>query len=151
MSNLHLGYDPGIIPILPAPVSGETLLIQVPGLPPYKNFHFSIRNSAHRIYHRFMTLRKAAVEAMNGRACYNGAIELNLTVSILSSERERKKYTALDYCSGVMDSLGGSSGMTFAYLPIVYQDDCQLPFSSRNCSPRTIIMPTLLPLLSYNC
>ena len=32
----------------------------------------------------------------------------------------------LDYVSGVMDALDGSHGPGFTYLPIVYQDDCQV-------------------------
>jgi hypothetical protein len=32
--------------------------------------------------------------------------------------------------SGIMDALDGSSGPTFTYLPIVYQDDCQVAKSS---------------------
>jgi hypothetical protein len=32
----------------------------------------------------------------------------------------------LDYVGGVMDALDGSHGPGFTYLPIVYQDDCQV-------------------------
>jgi hypothetical protein len=32
----------------------------------------------------------------------------------------------LAYVGGVMDTLDGSHGSEFTYLPIVYQDDCQI-------------------------
>jgi len=36
------------------------------------------------------------------------------------------RYSLNDYMGGVMDTLDGSSGQTFTYLPIIYQDDCQV-------------------------
>jgi len=38
---------------------------------------------------------------------------------------ERKK-TLTDYMDGIMDTLDGSHGVEFTYLPIVYEDDCQV-------------------------
>ena len=32
----------------------------------------------------------------------------------------------LQYVGGVMDTLDGSHGPEFTYLPIIYQDDCQV-------------------------
>jgi hypothetical protein len=32
----------------------------------------------------------------------------------------------LDYVAGISDTLDGSSGCTCTYLPIVFQDDCQV-------------------------
>jgi len=36
----------------------------------------------------------------------------------------------LDYVAGIMDSLSGSHGEVFTYLPIVYEDDCQVVLGS---------------------
>jgi hypothetical protein len=32
----------------------------------------------------------------------------------------------IDYVGGIMDSLDGSHGTHFTYLPIIYNDDCQV-------------------------
>jgi len=32
----------------------------------------------------------------------------------------------LDYAAGIEDTLDGSSGSTFTYLPIIFEDDCQI-------------------------
>ena len=37
-----------------------------------------------------------------------------------------KNKALLDYVGGVMDTLDGSHGVEFTYLPIVYEDDCQV-------------------------
>ena len=42
---------------------------------------------------------------------------------------ERNK-VLLDYVAGVMDSLDGSHGVEFTYLPVVYEDDCQVALGS---------------------
>jgi hypothetical protein len=78
--------DPGPLPILPAPTSGEQIRILVPGLPPHKDLHFSIRNPKHRRYQRFMDLRNAAIAAMAGRAWYLGPV--GLTLKLLTPEME---------------------------------------------------------------
>jgi hypothetical protein len=57
---------------------------------------------------------------MAGRACYPGPIELNIKISALELDRSLP-----DYLGGIMDTLDGSHGRSFTYLPVVYQDDCQ--------------------------
>lgn len=68
---------------------------------------------------------------MAGRKWYDGPVGLALT------------YWAPDppgvfdhqYIGGIMDTLGGSHGPTFIYLPIVYLDDCQV--SEISARPRS--------------
>jgi hypothetical protein len=48
---------------------------------------------------------------------------MDFTLYAPSFERKR---TMLDYIAGVEDTLDGSSGFTFTYLPIVFEDDCQI-------------------------
>lgn len=121
-------YDPGAIPSAPSPLGGEMILFQVEGLPPYKDEHFSMRNNRHKIHSRFVILRKAAISAMAGRAPYRGALIMDLVMN--APELEENK-TLTDYMSGIMDTLDGSHGVEFTYLPIVYEDDCQV------CSGKT--------------
>ena len=116
-----LAPHPGRLPNLPPPQTGETLSLSVEGLPPYKERRFSIRNPRHKDHARFLALRKVATKAMNGRAWVTGAVELTMCVSAPTLERD-----LLEYVSGVMDTLDGSHGTAFTYLPIVYQDDCQI-------------------------
>lgn len=135
MNSLKIGtlatlpYDPGVLPTLPAPVSGDRIVFRVNGLPPYKEISQSIRNVTHPRYESFVRLRAAAIAAMNGRAWYFGPINLDLTIYAPALHAGR---SLADYMGGVMDTLGGSSGVTFTYLPVVYQDDCQV-FGGRNC------------------
>lgn len=93
----------------------------VEGEPPYKDRHFSIRNTRHPVHVRFLKLREMAANAMNGRMWCNGAVGIKLTVS---APKLQKGLT--EYMGGIMDTLDGSHGYTFTYLPIVYQDDCQV-------------------------
>jgi hypothetical protein len=102
-------------------MSGEKISIVVPGLPPHKDLHFSIRNPKHRRYQRFVDLRNAAVAAMAGRAWYLGPV--GLTLNILTPIME---HSLGDFSGGIADTLDGSHGPSFTYLPIVYQDDCQI-------------------------
>jgi hypothetical protein len=120
---VSLPYDPGIIPSKPAPCPGETITIKVGGLPPYKDISRSIRNINHPRYDSFVALRKAATAAMDGRACYMGAVALDLVVYGPALHKGRN---ISDYAAGVEDTIDGSSGGTFTYLPIVIQDDCQV-------------------------
>ena len=60
---------------------------------------------------------------MDGRAWYFGAIALDMTIF---GPTHLDRWRLNDYMGGVMDTLDGSSGQTFTYLPIVYQDDCQV-------------------------
>lgn len=118
-----LPYQPGVLPTRTAPRSGEHLHIEVEGLPPIKDRNRSIRNRAHPLHSRFLELRRVATEAMDGRAWVFGKVALEIVVR---SRRAAEAYWLDDYLSGVMDTLGGSAGMTFTFLPIVYQDDCQV-------------------------
>ena len=60
---------------------------------------------------------------MKGRKWYDGPIEIN--IEIHAPDMEEKK-DLISYIGGVMDTLDGSHGPSFTYLPIVYQDDCQV-------------------------
>lgn len=60
---------------------------------------------------------------MGGRAWTFGAVRLNLVIHCA----EHPGLFALgEFLGGIMDTLDGSSGMTFTYLPIVFEDDCQV-------------------------
>jgi hypothetical protein len=118
-----LPYDPGPLPTLPAPAQGEVLELAVDGYPPFKDVKQSIRNRKHPCHADFKTLRNAAIKAMAGRAWYFGPVGLDLTLYAPSLPRNRN---LLDYVGGVMDTLDGSSGCTFTFLPVVYEDDCQV-------------------------
>ncbi len=123
MKHEILPYNPGDLPSRPAPIPGEAIEVEVEGWPPWKDTHFSIRNSRHRIHTRFLALRTAATKAMKGRAWYHGPVELDLEMYAPHFEPRR---ALLDYMSGNMDTLDGSHGLSFTYLPIVYEDDCQV-------------------------
>lgn len=58
---------------------------------------------------------------MAGKAWYLGPV--SLTLKILTPEME---HSLGDFSGGIADTLDGSHGPTFTYLPIVYQDDCQI-------------------------
>jgi hypothetical protein len=118
-----LPYDPGNLPTKPAPRRGESLSIEVQGLPPYKDLSRSIRNVKHPRYGSFVALRRAATEAMDGRAWYFGPISLDLLLLAPALHKGRRPN---DYAGGVSDTVDGSSGFTFTYLPIVFEDDCQI-------------------------
>lgn len=113
--------DPGPLPHRAAPLPGEIIAFEVTGLPPDKDLHFSIRNPRHKRHQHFRDLRTAAIVAMSGRARYLGPIELNVVICAPSLDM-----SLLDYMSGILDTLDGSHGPSFTYLPIVYQDDCQI-------------------------
>lgn len=121
--NKYLPYDPGVLPSLPAPDAGDMIIFRIEGLPPYKDEHFSIRNPRHKIYPRFTALRQAAIDAMAGRAPYRGAVKLDLVMHAPDFEKSR---SLIDYVGGIGDTLDGSHGSQFTYLPIVYEDDCQI-------------------------
>ncbi|HWQ70025.1 MAG TPA: hypothetical protein VN494_08765 [Patescibacteria group bacterium] len=104
-------------------MAGESVTIRVEGLPPYKDEHFSIRNGRHKIHDRFKALREAAIRAMNGRAPYRGPVKLDFDMHAPALESGK---TFNDYTGGIMDTLDGSHGAEFTYLPIVYEDDCQV-------------------------
>ena len=60
---------------------------------------------------------------MNGRAWSHGAISIKLILYAPSFEKGK---SLVDYSGGIYDTLDGSSGSTFTYLPIAYNDDCQI-------------------------
>ena len=68
-----------------------------------------------------MTLREKAIDAMNGRAWYDGPVKIEFTLFAPQLE-----YSLNDFFGGITDTLDGSHGFTFTYLPVVYQDDCQV-------------------------
>ncbi len=119
--------DPGIIPDKPPPKGGEVINIAVQGLPPYKDISKSIRNPKHPHYDRFINLREAAIDAMGGKCWYDGSVSLELTVYYSTLD---DKVSSADYLGGIMDTLDGSHGLSFTYLPVAYQDDCQVWHSS---------------------
>lgn len=118
-----LNYNPGLIPNSPPPKENEIVTIKIDGLPPYKDRSFSIRNKRHKIHKRFITLRETAIKEMKGRAWFNGPIRMDITINCPIDKRERPIYI---YAGGIADSLDGSHGQTFTYLPIVYEDDGQI-------------------------
>jgi hypothetical protein len=115
--------DPGRLPTKPTPKRGEKVLIHVAGYPPFKQIRASLRNPKHPKYDRFVKLRKAATKAMNGRKWSEGAVALNFTMFAPGFEKGK---TLVDYVSGILDTLDGSHGFQFTYLPVVFQDDCQV-------------------------
>ena len=133
MNAIFVPYpDPGIIPDKPSPKDGETIHIAVEGLPPHKDISKSIRNPKHPHYDRFVNLRKAAIDTMGGRCWYEGGVSLELTVCYTALDDE---VSSADYLRGIMDTLDGSHGPFFTYLPVVYQDDCQVWHSSSKFLP----------------
>ena len=120
-----LPYDPGVLPSLPAPSAGESVLIEVSGRPPVKDRRQSIRNRNHPLHSSFVSLRRAAIAAMAGRAWVFGPVEVRIKL-FEPEEAEPEPWSMFDYVSGILDTLDGSTGNTFTYLPIVFEDDCQV-------------------------
>jgi len=60
---------------------------------------------------------------MAGRAWYFGPVGLRL---IVFGPTSLDRWRLNDYLGGIADTLDGSSGQTFTYLPIVFEDDCQV-------------------------
>lgn len=119
-------YDPGRLPTKKPPSKGDTLSIKVTGLPPFKDLHFSIRNPKHLNFQDFKRLRDEAIKAMDGRAWYFGPVQINFVLHAPEIPPER---TSIDYLSGIMDTLDGSCGSGFTYLPVIFEDDCQVASS----------------------
>ena len=118
-----LPYNPGVLPNKPAPTQGDSIQFEVSGLPPIKDTRVSIRNKKHKFHYRFITLRNSAINAMNGRAWVFSEVEIMLTIR---SPKEISIQSRSEYLGGIMDALDGSSGFTFTYLPIVFEDDSQV-------------------------
>jgi hypothetical protein len=123
-----LPYNPGVLPNKKPPNLGDKIEFRVDGQPPIKNHHFSLRNPKNKKYDDFVRLRNAATTAMNGRAWYFGAIGLEVTLYYPSSTDI--DVNLINFIGGIEDTLDGSSGVYFTYLPIVYEDDCQIVTSS---------------------
>lgn len=121
--NKYLPYDPGVLPSAPAPLAGESIEMKSDGYPPYKDIRFSIRNSRHKFHSRFIALRQAAIKAMAGRAPYRGAVRIDFVMHAPDFESNKG---LVNYLGGIMDTLDGSHGTHFTYLPIAYEDDCQV-------------------------
>jgi hypothetical protein len=119
----YLPYDPGSLPTKKSLSPGEELHIQLDGLPPIKKQGMSLRNPKNPRYDAFVALREAATKAMNGRAWYFGPVALDLTIY---DKNKLDSWGLNDYMGGIMDTLDGSSGIHFTYLPIVFEDDCQV-------------------------
>ena len=60
---------------------------------------------------------------MNGRAPFRGAVSLDLSMHAPNFEKSKR---LVDYVGGIIDSLDGAHGVEFTYLPIAYEDDCQV-------------------------
>ena len=56
-------------------------------------------------------------------AWYFGPVQMNFT---LYAPEITSKRTLSDYEVGIMDTHDGSSGDQFTYLPIIFEDDCQV-------------------------
>jgi len=124
MINKLLPYDPGVLPSAPSPSKGDSIQLEVAGLPPIKQKRISLRNPKNPRYQRFVDLREKATKAMKGKAWYFGAIRLD--IEIFYKLKNEIEVPLVDYVGGIMDTLDGSSGLHFTYLPIVYEDDCQV-------------------------
>ena len=125
VKGLDLFPNPGPLPTSPAPQPGDVVEITVDGEPPSKDVHLSIRNTKHPRYQSFSTLRCKAIEAMQGRKWYDGPVEVEFTLyAPVSPQKDIWDLEA--YFGGIADTLDGSHGFTFTYLPVVYQDDHQI-------------------------
>ena len=60
---------------------------------------------------------------MDGRKWTDGPVSMTFTMYAPAFEKGRD---LISYVGGIMDTLDGSHGYSFMYLPIVYQDDCQV-------------------------
>lgn len=112
----------GIIPIKPAPLKNEIIQFKVEGVPPIKQWSFSLRNIKSSQYQAFEKLRIAALAAMNERAWYEDEIILDITIYM----KDISKVSLNPYVGGIMDTLGGSHGFAFTFSPIIYQADMQV-------------------------
>jgi len=119
-----LPYNPGLLPTKNAPKPEQTIEFEVEGLPPIKKARISCRNPKNPRYGSFVKLREAATKAMNGRAWYFGPISFDVT--IYCRKQDLSEASLSEYVGGIEDTLDGSSGVHFTYLPIVFEDDCQV-------------------------
>ena len=120
----YLPYDPGVLPVKNAPYKGDSIEFEVDGIPPVKRMRISARNPKNPSYGDFLRLRNAAIKSMDGRAWYFGPISLSVLLYV--PEDDEPNISVFDYIGGIEDTLDGSSGVHFTYLPVVYEDDCQI-------------------------
>ena len=123
MKQFTLFPDPGKLPDKPEPKAGSRIIIKLSGFPPYKSRSISIRNPKHKHYERFVKLRTSAISKMKGKKWYDGPVEMNIDIHASQLENNIDLNA---YVGGVMDTLDGSHGQYFTYLPVIYQDDCQV-------------------------
>jgi len=71
---------------------------------------------------------------MSGRAPYRGAVGLDFVMHAPELDKNR---SLTDYIGGIMDTLDGSHGVEFTYLPVVYEDDCQVVDGRSRFQPST--------------
>lgn len=112
----------GVLPSEGPPSPGDRLVVRVSGRPPVKTIGRSMRNPQSSERSRFLALRHAAIDAMHGRKWYEGPVSLEVILEAV------KPYPFLerDYVGGMLDTLGGSQGPSFIYLPIAFLDDSQV-------------------------
>ncbi|MBX3360302.1 MAG: hypothetical protein KF912_10370 [Phycisphaeraceae bacterium] len=105
-----------VVPCKPPPDVGEEISITLAGLPPKR--HRVPLGARHQAHHkRFKLLREHAVEAMDGRAPYAGAVSVTL---LLPPERDRSESGLNDdYAWSVVESMIACSGDSFWHDPIV--------------------------------
>ena len=127
--SILLPYNPGLLPNKPAPKPGESILIEVAGLPPVKDIKLSIRNKKHKFHQRFTSLRNSATKAMDGRAWTFDEVDINL---VIRSPEKPTIQGHSEFLGGIFDTLDGSSGFTFTYLPIVFEDNSQVSSCNLN-------------------
>ena len=118
-----LPYNPGDLPTKPSPQAGEFIKIDIDGFPPNKDTKFSIRNREHKNHKNFENLRQESINSMRGRAWTFNAVSISVII-YHSDDNLPEKLNS--YLGGIMDTLGGSSGDSFTYLPIFYEDDKQV-------------------------
>ena len=100
---------------------GEKVHIEVSGIPPHKDVFRSIRNKTHPAHNRFLALRDAAKKAMAGVPYYKGQVGIKFHYVRKDGEKPIWRYL-----SGICDTLDGSHGFTFHWVPVVFLDDCQV-------------------------
>ncbi|MFI5166777.1 MAG: hypothetical protein ACHQQS_09180 [Thermoanaerobaculales bacterium] len=91
-----------------------------------------MRNPTHPNYRAFLNLRAAAIAAMDRRAWSRGLVRLSVTLRCPSPPGGARMN---EYLGGIADSLDGSHGFTFTYLPVAFEDDCQVAQATSSFEP----------------
>lgn len=141
---------PGPLPTKHPPKPGEVIQLRLDGLPSFKELNRSIRNPRHPRHEAFMRLREAAIEAMAGRGCYSGALRVELQLYAPRLERRLN-----DYAAGIEDTLDGSHGPNFTYLPSYIKTTVRSAIGVQSSSSRRrLSTPFALrsfPTMSLHC